>query len=133
MQILQPNFSSCNFLSIKQSLPAHLQLLTASKDHPGDTLREIEYLLINYERMWKVFSEFLFLMKTPGYIDDDRLVQIEECYPRFCLIYESVVKPDVEPPLKNILLSNAICLTSSGETGASGVYPREDSRQVTAC
>ena len=28
-------------LSIKQSLPAHLQLLAASEDHPGDTLREI--------------------------------------------------------------------------------------------
>ena len=86
--------------SIKKALPEHLQLLAATEHNPGDTFREIDQLLDNYECMWKVFSDFLFLFETPGYIDDERLAKIEECHPRFCLMYESVVKPDIETPPK---------------------------------
>lgn len=67
---------------------------------PGDTLRDINKLLQDFHKMWEVFSEFLLLVKTSGYIDDERLTKIEECHPRFCVIYESVVKPGKEPPPK---------------------------------
>ena len=85
---------------IKAEMPEHLNLSSAQEAQPGDTLRDINKLTQDYKNMWQVFQEFLLLVKTQGYIDDEHLCKIKECHPRFCVIYESVVKPGKEPPSK---------------------------------
>ena len=85
---------------IKAEMLEHMNLLATREAQPSDTLRDIHKLTQDYKNMWQVFQEFLLLVKTQGYIDDKHLCKIEECHPRFCVTYESVVKPGKEPPPK---------------------------------